>query len=113
MIVRFGYVAMSTVIKNCSPSKTMTMATFKKLDDRAAALRRLENIARMNLHNTLRLLKHNKGSDIKVYRFTSKLIPLGTHPDLLDWDPFAALAEEFAEVGQYEIGRASCRERVF
>ena len=45
MIVRFGYVAMSTVIKNCSPSKTMTMATFKKLGDRDAAIRRLENIA--------------------------------------------------------------------
>lgn len=101
MIVRFGYVAMSTVIKDCSPSKTMTMATFNKLGDRAAALRRLENIARMNLHNTLRLLKHNNGSDIKVYRMTSKLIPLGTHPDLQDWDPFVALADEFAEVGQY------------
>ncbi len=101
MIVRFGYVAMSTVIKDCSPSKTMTMATFKKLDDREAALRRLENIARMNLHNTLRLLKHNAASGIKVYRLTSKLIPLATHPDLQDWNPFAALAEEFAEVGQY------------
>jgi UV DNA damage endonuclease len=101
MIVRFGYVAMSTVIKDCSPSKTMTMASFKKLDDREAALRRLENIARMNLHNTLRLMKHNVASDIFVYRLTSKLIPLATHPDLQDWNPFAALAEEFAEVGQF------------
>jgi UV DNA damage endonuclease len=79
----------------------MTMASFKKLDDREAALRRLEQIAKMNLHNTLRLLKHNVGSDIKVYRLTSKLIPLGTHPDLQDWNPFMALAEEFAEVGEY------------
>lgn len=101
MIVRFGYVAMSTVIKDCSPSKTMTMASFKKLDDREAALRRLENLARMNLHNTLRLMKHNVASDIFVYRLTSKLIPLATHPDLQDWNPFAALTEEFAEVGQY------------
>lgn len=101
MIVRFGYVAMSTVIKDCSPSKTMTMASFKKLDDREAALRRLENIARMNLHNTMRLLKHNAASDILLYRFTSKLIPLATHPDLHDWNPFEALAEEFAEVGDY------------
>jgi UV DNA damage endonuclease len=92
---------MSTVIKDCSPSKTMTMASFKKLDDREAALRRLENIARMNLHNTLRLMKHNVASDILVYRLTSKLIPLATHPDLQDWNPFAALAEEFAEVGQF------------
>ncbi|WP_019913705.1 UV DNA damage repair endonuclease UvsE [Paenibacillus sp. HW567] len=101
MIVRFGYVAMSTVIPDCSPSKTMTMASFKKLDDREAGLRRLAAISRTNLHNTLRLLKHNVGSDIKVYRLTSKLIPLATHPDLLDWNPFAELAGEFAEVGDY------------
>lgn len=101
MIVRFGYVAMSTVIPDCSPSKTMTMASFKKLDDREAALARLERITRTNLHNTLRLLKHNQGSDIKVYRMTSKLVPLATHPDLQDWQPLAALADAFAEVGEY------------
>lgn len=101
MIVRFGYVAMSTVIKDCSPSKTMTMASFSKLNDREAGLRRLESIARMNLHNTLRLMKHNVGSDIQVYRLTSKLVPLATHPDLQDWNPFDSLAEEFAEVGAY------------
>lgn len=107
MIVRFGYVAMSTVIKDCSPSKTMTMVSFKKLDDREAALRRLENIARMNLHNTLRLMKHNVASDIMVYRLTSKIIPLATHPDLQDWNPFAVLAEEFAEVPICEKARAA------
>lgn len=101
MIVRFGYVAMSTVIPDCSPSKTMTMASFSKIADREAALRKLELIARGNLHNTLRLLKHNAGSEIRVYRMTSKLVPLATHPDLQDWNPFAALEQEFAEVGGY------------
>ncbi|MGN7764566.1 UV DNA damage repair endonuclease UvsE [Paenibacillus sp. 22594] len=101
MIVRFGYVAMSTVIPDCSPSKTMTMASFNKLSDREAGIRRLETIARGNLHNTLRLLKHNVGSDIQVYRLTSKLIPLATHPDMQDWNPFAALTPDFAEVGSY------------
>ncbi|GGG10262.1 UV damage endonuclease UvsE [Paenibacillus albidus] len=103
MIVRFGYVAMSTVIPDCSPSKTMTLASFNKLADREAAVRRLESIARGNLHNTLRLLRHNVGSDIQVYRLTSKLIPLATHPDLQDWDPFAGLADAFEEVGQYVL----------
>ncbi|MBO2945284.1 UV DNA damage repair endonuclease UvsE [Paenibacillus sp. F411] len=101
MIVRFGYVAMSTVVQNSSPSRTMTMASFKKLDDREAGLRRLERIAGENLHNTLRLLKHNLAHDIKVYRMTSKLIPLATHGDLDDWDPFPALRESFAEVGDF------------
>ncbi|WP_431090471.1 UV DNA damage repair endonuclease UvsE [Paenibacillus sp. 8b26] len=99
MIVRFGYVAMSVTVQNASPSKTMTLASFNKIGDREAAIRKLERIAAENLHNTLRLLRHNRASDIKVYRFSSKLIPLATHQDLRDWDPFQALAADFAEVG--------------
>ena len=101
MIVRFGYVAMSTVIQNSSPSKTMTMKSFMKLNDREAAIRKLERLAAENLHNTLRLLKHSIAHDIRVYRMTSKLIPLATHGDLSDWDPYPALKEGFAEVGQF------------
>ncbi|OWR31522.1 UV damage repair endonuclease UvsE [Saccharibacillus sp. O23] len=101
MIVRFGYVAMSLEIQNSSPSKTMTMARFAKLPDREAALRQLERIAEENLRNTLRLLRHNVAEGIEMYRFSSKLIPLATHADLQDWDPFEALAEPFAEIGEY------------
>lgn len=101
MIVRFGYVAMSMEVQDASPSKTMTMTSFRKLSDRDAAIRKLERIAEGNLHNTLRLLKHNHAHDIRVYRFSSKLIPLSTHEDLQDWDPFAALHGAFGEVGQY------------
>ncbi|NMO98077.1 UV DNA damage repair endonuclease UvsE [Paenibacillus lemnae] len=101
MIVRFGYVAMSTVVQNSSPSRTMTMASFNKLNDREAAIRKLERLSAENLHNTLRLLKHNLAHDIKMYRMTSKLIPLATHGDLMDWDPFPVLKEGFAEVGAF------------
>ncbi|WP_438349174.1 UV DNA damage repair endonuclease UvsE [Paenibacillus sp. FA6] len=101
MIVRLGYVAMSKVLHNASPSKTMTMTNFNKLADREAALQKLEQIAQINLHNTLRLLKHSVAHDIKVYRFSSKLIPLATHTDLEDWDPMPALRDSFAEVGEY------------
>ncbi|WP_172196461.1 UV DNA damage repair endonuclease UvsE [Saccharibacillus qingshengii] len=101
MIVRFGYVAMSLEIQDSSPSKTMTMARFSKLPDREAGLRELERIAAVNLHNTLRLLRHNAAEGIQMYRFSSKLIPLATHAELQDWDPFAALAEPFAEIGDY------------
>lgn len=101
MIVRFGYVAMSTVVANASPSRTMTFKTFSGLSDREAAVRRLESIAAENLHNTLRLLRHNAASGIHVYRFSSKLIPLATHEALADWDPFEALREPFGEVGDF------------
>lgn len=49
MLVRLGYVAMSVHLKNASPSQTMTYAQFQKLDDRAAAIRKLERIANSNL----------------------------------------------------------------
>lgn len=101
MIVRFGYVAISLEVKDSSPSKTMTMSNFRKLPDREAGLRRLEQIARTNLQNTLRLLKHNVAEDIHMYRMSSKLIPLATHTELADWDPFPALAEDFAAIGEY------------
>ncbi|GIP23692.1 UV DNA damage repair endonuclease UvsE [Paenibacillus sp. J22TS3] len=101
MIVRFGYVAMSTVVKNASPSKTMTFKSFGQLADREAALRKLEHVAAENLHNTLRLLKHNRAYNIQVYRFSSKLIPLATHGELADWDPFPALQNDFAAIGDY------------
>jgi UV DNA damage endonuclease len=101
MIVRFGYVAMSMVVQNASPSKTMTFTSFNKLADREGALQKLERIAQTNLHNTLRLLKHNVAHDIKVYRFSSKLIPLATHKDLEDWNPMPVLQDSFVAIGDY------------
>jgi UV DNA damage endonuclease len=101
MIVRFGYVAMSTVVSNASPSKTMTATSFRTLSDQEAAIRKLEKIASDNLHRTLRLLRHNRAHDIHVYRFSSKLIPLLGHELLGSWDPFPNLAASFAEVGVY------------
>src|SRR6476659_9378950 len=101
MLIRLGYVAMSTMVKNASPSKTMTATNFSKLLDREAAIRKLERIGTENLHNTLRLLRHNRAYEIQVYRLSSKLIPLIGHDLLEDWDPIAKLAEEFEELGNY------------
>lgn len=101
MIIRLGYVAMSTVVKNASPSKTMTATNFSKLPDREAAIRKLERIGAENLHNTLRLLRHNRAHDIMVFRFSSRLIPLIGHEMLGDWDPIPTLAAEFRELGNY------------
>ncbi|WP_172373563.1 UV DNA damage repair endonuclease UvsE [Sporosarcina jiandibaonis] len=98
-IVRLGYVAMSMELKNASPSQTMTFAQFEKIDDREAAIRKLERIALSNLHNTLRLLKHNATSDIHFYRLTSRLIPLANHEELLDWNYIKPLKEQLREIG--------------
>lgn len=101
MLVRFGFVAMSLLLENASPSRTMTFANFSKLLDREAAIRKLERIAEENLHSTLRILKHANANDIKLYRFSSKLIPLATHQNLADWNPYPALGESFKRLGEY------------
>ncbi|MBJ6362792.1 UV DNA damage repair endonuclease UvsE [Paenibacillus sp. GCM10012307] len=101
MIVRFGFVAMSMMLEHASVSRTMTYQQFSRLADRGAALRKLERIATENLEHTLRLLKHCYAHDVRVYRFSSKLIPLATHGELRDWDPYPALQENFAKVSAY------------
>jgi UV DNA damage endonuclease len=101
MIVRFGYVAMSNVVPNASPSKRMTATQFVKIADRTAALRKLERIAEENIHNSLRLLKHNRAHDIKLFRLSSKLVPLVGHECTEGWDCISPLTPSFKELGDY------------
>jgi len=52
-----------------------------------------------NLSNTMRILLHNKAYGIMVYRFSSKIIPLATHPLLSDWDYSTELSSQFKAIG--------------
>ena len=100
-IVRLGYVAISMELKNASPSQTMTFSQFQKIEDREAAIRKLERISLSNLQHTLRILKHNAASDIHFYRLTSRLIPLANHEELLDWKYLKPLQEQLQEIGEF------------
>ncbi|MED4590705.1 hypothetical protein [Priestia flexa] len=62
-LVRLGYVAMSVQLQNASPSQTMTFAQFQRIQNREAAISKLERISISNLENCLRLLKHNVWSE--------------------------------------------------
>ncbi|MBP1949896.1 UV DNA damage repair endonuclease UvsE [Virgibacillus litoralis] len=100
-LVRLGYVAMSVHLENASPSKTMTYTRFSKLDDRDAAIRKLEQIAETNLHNCLRLFRHNLAHDIAFFRLSSKLVPLATHPDLKGWDYIQSVQSSLEEIQKF------------
>ncbi|MRX72097.1 UV DNA damage repair endonuclease UvsE [Bacillus lacus] len=108
MRVRMGYVAMSMQLQNCSPSQTMTYAQFSKIKDRDAAIKKLERIARSNLENCLRLLKHNAGNDIHFFRLSSKLIPLANHPELSEWRYMNELREPLNSIADF-IGKHEMR----
>lgn len=100
-LIKLGYVAMSMNLQNASPSQTMTYKQFSGIKDREAAIHKLERIAKSNLENCLRLLKHNVLNDIHFFRFSSKLIPLANHPDLKGWDFISPLKEELHAIKEY------------
>jgi UV DNA damage endonuclease len=100
-LIRLGYVAMSVNLKNCSPSQTMTFTQFSKLENREAAIRKLERITQSNLENCLRLLKHNLAHDIRFFRLSSRLVPLATHGELEGWDYLGPVKEALNELGEY------------
>lgn len=99
MRVKLGYVAMTMNLEDASPSGTVTFANLSKISDNEARLRKLRSVAARNLKNTWRILLYNKAMGIKVYRLTSKLIPLATHQAAEGWDYTSELAREFREVG--------------
>lgn len=101
MRIRLGYVAIALRLKDCSPSKTVTLKNINKIPDYRDQLNRLTRISRENLVNTLRILKANYYDGIMFYRFTSRLVPLCTHPQFMDWNYRGALTEEFKAIGAF------------
>ncbi|MGE4284432.1 MAG: UV DNA damage repair endonuclease UvsE [Clostridia bacterium] len=101
MIIRLGYVAMTLNLKDSSPSKTVTVTTYNKIDSDEGKRIRLAKITRTNLENTLRILRYNLAHEIEVYRFTSKLVPLATYTPVVDWNYQLDFAEEFKQIGDF------------
>ncbi|GAE90000.1 UV damage endonuclease [Acetivibrio straminisolvens JCM 21531] len=101
MLVRLGYVAMTMNLKNCSPSGTVTVKTLTGLTGDETRLYKLRKVTEANLHNTLRILRYNKAYNIHVYRFTSKLVPLATHPMVSHWDYVGEFKNEFQSLGDF------------
>jgi UV DNA damage endonuclease len=98
--VRFGFVAMSRRLADASPSHTVPVKSVAGLA--AADWRyRVRAAAAANLVSTLRILRHAAASGIEVYRFSSRLVPLATHPEYGGWPWRDELAEAFAAIGAF------------
>ncbi|PEP61916.1 UV DNA damage repair endonuclease UvsE [Bacillus pseudomycoides] len=81
MIMRFGYVSHAVALWDCSPAKTMTFTTWKKLCKQERE-EKLYNITTQNLIHTLRILHYNIAHEIPLYRLSSSIVPLATHPEV-------------------------------
>lgn len=101
MKFRLGYVAMTMSLEDCSPSGAVTYKNFEKISGEQARLHRLRKVASKNFLNTLRILRYNKALEIPVYRLTSKLIPLATHPEIHNWNYINDFAENLNEIGSF------------
>ncbi|MCX7781436.1 MAG: UV DNA damage repair endonuclease UvsE [Negativicutes bacterium] len=100
MRIRFGYVAIALGAPQGSPNKTITVKNFERIQDPEGRLFRLRSILRENLETTIRILRYNVAHQIHVYRFTSKTVPLATHPYTAGWDYIEEFKVQWAEIGK-------------
>ena len=98
MKIRFGYVANALGLWDASPSKTLTFARYSTLpkDER---MEKLKSVTAQNLHHTKRILYYNIAHEIELYRFSSSLVPLATHPEVM-WDFYTPFKNEWEELGK-------------
>lgn len=98
MKIRFGYVANALGLWDASPSKTLTFARYSALP-KEERLEKLHDVTAQNLHHTKRILHYNIAHEIELYRFSSSLVPLATHPEVM-WDFITPFKKEWEELGQ-------------
>lgn len=100
MIVRFGFVAMSTNVYNALPSKTISVKAFQAIPDKRLALKKVLQIAKENIAHTKRILYHAVAHGVLFYRFSSRIIPLAGHEVLAGKDFIQALKMDFEDIGK-------------
>lgn len=98
MKIRLGYVSQSMNLWDASPSKTITFTHYQQLKA-SERQEKLLNITLVNLHNTKRMLHYNIGHQIMLYRFSSSLVPLATHPEVR-WDFVTPFKDDWKEIGR-------------
>ncbi|WP_062105401.1 UV DNA damage repair endonuclease UvsE [Bacillus niameyensis] len=98
MKIRFGYVANALGLWDASPSKALTFSRYSLLP-KSERLEKLKAITALNLQHTARILHYNIAHEIKLYRLSSSLVPLATHPEVM-WDFITPLKKEWEELGQ-------------
>ena len=97
MKIRFGYVSMSMNLWDASPSSTVTFTRYKQLSS-LERKEKLLDVTASNLKNAKRMLHYNIGHQIELYRFSSALVPLATHPEVR-WDFLSPFRDQWRELG--------------
>lgn len=98
MKIRFGYVSHAISLWEASPAKALTFTRYKQLGKAERAEKLLE-VTKLNLAHTLRMMYYNLAHEIELYRFSSSIVPLATHPEVR-WDFRSPFQKEWQEIGE-------------
>ncbi|HWK23668.1 MAG TPA: UV DNA damage repair endonuclease UvsE [Ureibacillus sp.] len=98
MKIRFGYVANALDLWDASPSKTLTFARYSTLT-KEERMDKLKSVTAQNLHHTKRIFYYNIAHEIELYRLSSSIVPLATHPEVM-WDFYSPFKKEWEELGE-------------
>lgn len=97
MRIRFGYVSTALSLWEASPSRTLTFTRYKQLTA-SEREEKLMAVTGENIFNTLRMVSYNIAHGIQVYRLSSSIAPLSTHPEV-NWDFVTPFRKEWQELG--------------
>jgi UV DNA damage endonuclease len=96
MLTSFGFVSTALNLYEASPAKTMTFATYQKRDKKEREAQLLA-ITKNNLERTLRVLHYCIAHELPLYRMSSSIVPLATHPEAA-WDYLKNTKQECKEI---------------
>ncbi|WP_050616629.1 UV DNA damage repair endonuclease UvsE [Bacillus testis] len=99
MKVRFGYVSTALALYDASPSKTLTFKRYSGMTDEARRDKLLA-ITEANLNHTMRMLYYNAAHELELYRLSSSIVPLATHPDV-QWDFISPFKSKWKAIGDF------------
>jgi UV DNA damage endonuclease len=97
MKIRFGYVSTAISLWEASPSRTVTFTRYEQLG-KAERTAKLFELTAENLKSTRRMLFYNIAHEIELYRLSSSIVPLATHPEVM-WDFVTPFQKEWQELG--------------
>ncbi|MFC0211784.1 UV DNA damage repair endonuclease UvsE [Paenibacillus chartarius] len=100
MEIRIGFVANALAVYANTPSSSYTYKQFARQDHRDAAMERAVEVGRSNLRATQRILYYCAAHGIRLYRMSSALVPLATHPDVRI-DVGEVYTKELGELGAF------------
>ncbi|MEH6943748.1 UV DNA damage repair endonuclease UvsE [Bacillus sp. JJ722] len=98
MNIRFGYVSTAISLWDASPSKTITFKRYSQLNQTERQAK-LHAVTLANISNTKRMLYYNAAHEIELYRLSSSIVPLATHPEV-NWDFVTPFREQWRELGE-------------